>query len=190
MKFAQLFILILAFLVIKPAQAGLLLEPVLGYSLSKFEIDQAGSSEEKANGPSVGGRIGYQNLGFQLGLDYLRSNLSVDDNDYKEDLVTSEFAGFVGFEFPILLRVYAGYIFMASAESDIDRGLGAGKQSFELNDGKGMKLGVGFTVLPFLDINVEYRKGTYSELKIGSTKTDVDTDFSAVMVGVSLPFVI
>lgn len=188
MKFAQLFILVLAFLVIKPAQAGLLLEPVLGYSLSKFEIDQANSSEEKANGPSLGGRIGYQNLGFQLGLDYLRSNLSVDENDFKEDLVTSEFAGFVGFEFPILLRVYAGYIFMANAEADID--VGAGKQSFELNDGKGLKLGVGFTVLPFLDINVEYRKGTYSELKIGSAKTDVDTDFSAVMVGVSLPFVI
>lgn len=191
MKFAQLFILVLAFLVIKPAQAGLLLEPVIGYSLSKFEIDQVGlDDEEKANGPSLGGRIGYQNLGFQLGLDYLRGNLNVDDNKYKEDMVTSEFAGFVGFEFPILLRVYAGYIFMASAESDIDQGLGAGKQSFELNDGKGMKLGVGFTVLPFLDINVEYRKGTYSELKIGSTKTDVDTDFSAVMVGVSLPFVI
>ncbi len=190
MKFVQLFILVLAFLVIQPAEAGLLLEPVVGYSMSKFEIDQPGSSQEKANGPSLGGRIGYQNLGFQLGLDYLRSNLSVDENDFKEDLVTNEFAGFVGFEFPILLRVYAGYIFMASGESDIDLGAGAGKQSFELNDGKGLKLGVGFTVLPFLDINVEYRKGTYSELKIGSAKTDVDTDFSAVMVGVSLPFVI
>lgn len=190
MKFAQLFILVLAFLVIKPAQAGLLLEPVLGYSLSKFETDLPGSSEEKANGASVGGRVGYQNLGFQLGLDYLRSNLNVDDKNFKEDLVSSEFAGFIGFEFPILVRVYAAYIFAASAESDVDFGLGAGKQAFELNDGNGMKLGVGFTVLPFLDINVEYRKGTYSERKIGATKLDVDTDFSAVMVGVSLPFVI
>ncbi len=190
MKFAQLFILVLAFLVIKPAQAGLLLEPVLGYSMAKFETDSPGSSEDKATGPSVGGRIGYQNLGFQLGLDYLRSNLNVDDNNFKEDLVTNEFAGFIGFEFPILVRVYAAYIFAATAEADVDLGLGAGKQSYELSDGNGMKLGVGFTVLPFLDINVEYRKGTYSEIKVGSLKSDDETDFSAVMVGVSLPFVI
>jgi opacity protein-like surface antigen len=190
MKFAHLFILILAFLIIRPAQAGLLLEPVAGYSLSKFETDTAGSGEEKANGTSLGGRVGYQNLGFQLGLDYLRSNLSVDDNDYKEDYVTNEFAAFVGFEFPILLRVYAGYIFAATGETQKDFGGVIGKQDIEVSDGTGLKLGVGFTVLPFLDINVEYRKGSFGEIKIGSTKDDVDTDFSAVMVGVSLPFVI
>ncbi len=190
MKFSRLIILALAFFIIKPVHAGLLLEPVIGYSLGKFETDSPGSSEDKAAGPSVGGRIGYQNLGFQLGLDYLRSNLSVDDNDFKEDLVSNEFAGFVGFEFPILVRVYAAYIFSATSESDVDLGLGAGKEALELNDGSGVKFGVGFTLLPFLDINVEYRKGQYSELKIGSTKTDTDTDFSAVMIGVSLPFVI
>lgn len=188
MKIAQLFILILAFLIIKPASAGLLVEPVIGYSLSKFEVDVPGSSEDKANGPSLGGRIGYQNLGFQLGLDYLRSNLSVDDNDYKEDLVTNEFAGFVGFEFPILLRVYAGYIFAATGETEWNDG--SGKQKIELSEGNGMKLGVGFTGLPFVDINVEYRRGSFGKSEVGGTDMKADTDFSAIMIGASLPFVL
>jgi hypothetical protein len=188
MKIAQLFILILAFFIITPAKAGLLLEPVLGYSFSKFETDQAGSSEEKANGPSLGGRVGYQNLGFQLGIDYLRSNLNVDDNNYKEDLVVNEFAGFIGFEFPVLLRVYAGYIFSANGETEAD--FGAGKQDLKFTDGTGMKLGVGFTGLPFIDINLEYRKGTFGEYKLGNTKQDIDTNYSAYMLSLSLPFVL
>lgn len=188
MKIAQLFILILAFLVIKPASAGLLIEPVIGYSLGKFELDDPSLDEEKATGPSIGGRLGYQNLGFQLGLDYLRSTLNVDDNDYKEDFVSNEFAAFVGFEFPVLLRVYAGYIFAATGESEAD--FGAGKGKIEVSEGSGMKIGVGFTGLPFVDINFEYRKGTFGKTEFGGTDQDVDTNFSAFMIGASLPFVL
>ena len=188
MKIAQLFILILAFLIISPVKAGVLIEPVVGYNFGKFEVDNTGFSEEKANGASIGGRIGYQQLGFQLGLDYLRSSLNVDDNDYKEDLVTSEFGGFIGFEFPILLRVYAGYIFSATGETEAD--FGSGKQDLEFKDGSGAKFGVGFTGLPFVDINFEYRKGTFKEYKLGSTKVEEDTSYNAFMIGLSLPLVL
>jgi hypothetical protein len=181
MKIAQLFILILAFFVMAPAKAGLLIEPVLGYTFLKSE---GGSDEDKSKGPSIGGRLGYQNLGFQLGLDYLRSNLDVDDKGFDQDMVMSEFAGFVGFEFPIFLRVYAGYIFSANADSKYQG------QKLSLTEGTGTKFGVGFTGLPFVDINFEYRKGTFTETKMGGTKFDLDTDYSAFMVGISLPFVL
>lgn len=185
MKFAQLFILVLAFLMIKPAEAGLLLEPVLGYSVGKIEGDDI---DDKFTGPSIGGRVGYQNLGLQLGIDYLRSNLNIDNNDFKEDAVVSEFAGFVGFEFPILLRVYAGYIFSATGDSKIK--VGSSEEKVKLSEGTGTKLGVGFTGLPFVDINFEYRRGSFGETKIGGMKLDGDTDYSAYMIGVSLPFVL
>jgi hypothetical protein len=188
MKFAQLFLLVLAFLMIKPANAGLLIEPVIGYTFAKSEVDAPGFSENKSQGPSYGGRLGYQNLGFQLGLDYLSSTLNVDSSKFKSDMNVKEFAGFVGFEFPILLRAYAGYIFSATADSDVN--IGAGKQSLDLSSGKGMKLGVGFTGLPFVDINFEYRKGTFSEMKLGGVKSDIDTDYSAYMISASLPFVL
>ena len=182
MKIAQLFILILAFLVITPAKAGVLIEPVLGYNFAKFGTE---GELDSATGPSIGGRLGYQNLGFQLGVDYLKSTLDVDNNDLKEDVSMSEWAAFAGFEFPILLRVYAGYIFSATGEADTD---GSGKM--KVSDGTGMKLGVGFTGLPFVDINFEYRKGTFTETKVGSVKLDDDSEYSSVMVGISLPFVL
>lgn len=188
MKIVQLFILILAFFIIRPIQAGVLIEPVVGYNLAKFQVNTAGFSEESATGPAIGGRIGYQNLGLQLGLDYLRSTLNVDDNNYKEDLTLNEFGGFVGFEFPILLRVYAGYIFSATGEGVVD--FGSGRQDLELKSGSGMKLGLGFTGLPFIDINFEYRSGTFDEYQIGSSKTNDTTDYRSFMIGLSLPFVI
>lgn len=191
MKLVQLFILILAFLVINPARAGVLIEPLVGYSFGKSEIDVPGSGEDKFNGGSYGGRLGYQKLGFQLGLDYLHSSVELDDNDFKENLTINEFAAFVGFEFPILLRVYAGYIFSANGEAEADYGLGDGREKLKFSDGSGFKAGLGFTALPFLDINFEYRKGTFGEYKEGTgAKQDIDTDYNAFMVGVSLPFVL
>ncbi len=189
MKFAQLILLILAFLIIPPVNAGVLIEPVVGYSLLKLDDDDSNN----AGGGSVGGRLGYQNLGFQLGVDYLRSNFAVDDDAYKSDFTMSEFAGFIGFEFPILLRVYAGYIFQASAATkyrgDLQDGGGTQTYDFEFDKGTGTKLGVGFTGLPFVDINLEYRKGTLTDGKLGDYDFE-DLDYSAFMVGVSLPFVL
>ena len=188
MKIAQLFIMILAFLIISPARAGLLIEPVLGYNFGNIENDGLNELDDKFNGASIGGRIGYQNLGFQLGLDYLRSTLDIDNDDFKEDVTMSEFAGFIGFEFPILLRVYAGYIFSANGETEAE--FGSLKDDVKFKDGSGTKLGVGFTGLPFVDINFEYRKGKFSETKFGSDEIDGDTDYSSFMVGISLPFVL
>ena len=189
MKIAQLFILILAFLIIKPAAAGLLIEPVVGYNMGHFDSDTAGVDKEKFSGTSYGGRLGYQNFGFQLGLDYLASSLNVDDNSYST-LKTSEWAGFVGFEFPILLRVYAGYIFSANGDTKYDAGGGLGKQKISLEGGSGTKLGVGFTILPFLDINLEYRKVSFDDYKFAGSKVNDKATYDTVMLGLSLPFVL
>ncbi len=160
------------------ARADLLIEPLVGYSFGKFTTDAAGYDDATINGTSYGGRLGYSNLGFQLGVDYLNSNMNVkDDND---DLKASEWAGFVGFKFPILLRVYAGYIFSGTASQgnlDFDKGTGA-------------KFGIGFTGLPFVNINLEYRKISYDETKVGSLELNSDFGYNAYMLSISLPFTI
>ena len=168
------------------AQAGLLIEPVVGYSVGKFnsEYEFGGATVQKDDdslkGTSYGGRLGYQNLGFQLGLDYLASSLQIDGNDFG----TSEFAGFVGFEFPILVRVYAGYVFSGTGTLEDDNG-----DESKLKGGTGPKIGVGFTLLPFLDINLEYRRVTYDSFDAGAGAT-LDADYSATMLSFSLPFVL
>lgn len=183
MKVLQLFILIFAFLMIKPAQAALLLEPVVGYSFGKSESDNA--KDSNSTGPSFGGRVGYQQLGFQLGIDYLHTVANLSENEYKSDMNIDEFAGFVGFEFPVLFRVYAGYIF--SSNADVKYNVAGNSQKLELTDGSGMKFGLGFTGLPFVDINFEYRKVSWDKWKLAGLSGSDDNGYNAFMIGASVP---
>lgn len=172
------------------SQAALLIEPVVGYSLNtKLEASAndvlTDDVDVKGSGLSYGGRLGYQNLGFQLGLDYLKSSITIDESGLEDSVSMSEWGAFAGFEFPVLLRVYAGYIFSATADGEATDG-----SKLEFTEGSGMKFGVGFTGLPFIDINVEYRKGTFGEFELGGVKTGAETDYSSLMIGLSLPFTI
>lgn len=183
-KFTQLALLLATVLgFASQAQASLLIEPLVGYSVGKYnyEYKEAGitdSDDESIQGLSYGGRLGYQNLGFQLGLDYLASSMDIDGDDFN----TTEWGGFVGFEFPILVRVYAGYVFSGTGKLEGDN------DDLNLKGGTGPKLGVGFTLLPFLDINLEYRRITYDtkDVDLG----EMDADYSATMLSFSLPFTI
>ncbi len=173
------------------AKADLLIEPVVGYNLGysldvKFDSVAMASSNQKytgGGGGSYGGRLGYQNFGLQLGLDYLKSSINMNDSDFKSNIATSEWAGFVGYEFPIMLRVYAGYIFAGS-------GTGKNKldQTTELSKESGTKIGLGFTGLPFIDINLEYRRATWTQNSFGGTDYDGSFTYSTIMLGLSAPF--
>lgn len=184
-QLAQLGLLLaLTFTLVPKANAGILLEPVVGFNVaSKVEVEDL-ESYSGGGGLGYGGRVGYQNLGFQLGLDYLNSSIDMGDDDFDKNVDTSEWAAFVGFEFPVLLRVYAGYIFSATGKTEYNN------SDLELSKGSGMKVGAGLTVLPFLDINLEYRKGSFDEAELGGTEIDNKVDYSSVFLGVSLPFVI
>lgn len=160
-------------------QAGLLVEPILGLNVN-HKIETKGKDFSGLGG-AYGGRLGYQNYGFQLGLDYLSSSTDMDNKNLKNNFTSQDWAAFVGFEFPILVRVYAGYIFSSTGEVKLKTG-GKGK----LDGGTGTKIGIGFTGLPFVDINVEYRRGTYDDTKFAGVKGG-DVDFSSTMLSISLP---
>lgn len=182
LKLAQAGLLLALIGFVAPVKAALLVEPVVGFNLgSKLEFD-GGESYSGGSGAAFGGRLGYQQLGFQLGVDYLRSGLNMDDNDFDKDVTMSEWAGFIGFEFPILLRVYAGYIFAATGETEYNN------VDLELKKGSGTKVGLGFTGLPFVDINLEFRQGTFDEYKLGNATVDDKTDYQSYLISLSLPF--
>lgn len=169
------------------ARADILIEPVIGYNFgTKIEIGEGSDTDSYSggSGPSFGGRLGYTQLGFQLGLDYLSSSIDMDDKDFDKNIDTSEWAAFVGFEFPIMLRVYAGYIFSATGETE------ASDIKVEMSKGSGYKAGLGFTGLPFVDINIEYRAGTFDEIEYAGTESDDTADYKSIMLGLSLPFAI
>lgn len=183
MKFAKLFlpVFILSFFISLPrANADLLIEPVVGFSSGNIE-SEVDNEEHSSSGLSYGGRLGYQNLGFQLGVDYLSSTLGVDNKNW-EDLEVSEWAAFVGYKFPIMLRVYAGYILSSVANTEYN------KQDMKLENGSGTKIGIGFTGLPFVNINFEMRQGTWDQYILSNTTVKDETKFNTFMIGISLPF--
>jgi hypothetical protein len=181
-KISQLGLLLaLVFGAVSPVQAGLLVEPLIGYNFNSNVDFEDGENYSGGMGPAFGGRIGYQNLGLQLGVDYLKSTIDMDDSDFKDDVSSTQWAAFVGYQFPILVRLYAGYIFSATAETEY---LGS---NTDFKKGSGTMLGASFTGLPFVSINFEFRNGTFTERKIGSSEVDKDDDFRSYLLSVSLP---
>jgi len=184
LKLAQASLLVaLYFFVVNSARADLLIEPVAGWNaptnLNIWDKNYVG------NGGSAGGRVGFQKFGFQLGLDYLFSSIAFQNHDLPKKFNMNEWTIFAGFEFPAFLRVYGGFILSASAETKDSNG-----DPLILEAGSGSKVGLGFTGLPFLDINLEYRRGTWDQYKLDNVKTEKESHYNSILVAVSLPFTI
>ncbi|HWU44238.1 MAG TPA: hypothetical protein VN132_12395, partial [Bdellovibrio sp.] len=104
------------------------------------------------------------------------------DSGSDADMKRNTFYGVVGVDLPILLRAWAGYGFSDQFVLDTPYN--------STIKGKSFKLGVGFTGLPFVSLNVEYLKSTADEITGGTlANSSPDSKHEAVMVSVSLPFV-
>src|SRR3989344_6657241 len=107
LKFVRVLILLSSF--VSTAQADFLIEPYLGYHTG--EREGGGLTKSDVSGITYGARAGYKHmLGLMFGLDYMTGKWE-DDATVKSDLTPSSLGVFVGFEFPILLRVYGVYGF-------------------------------------------------------------------------------
>lgn len=153
------------------SHADFLIEPYLGYHLGKCE---AGSSDVDAKGVTFGGRLGFSTMiGLQFGLDYMGGEWRVDTSP-RTDATLSNLGVFVGYEFPIMLRVFGSYFFDAEL-----------KDTSKL-EGDMIRLGVGLSPLPFIDVNLEYIKSTYDKLNGVSLGSDVKMDMYGITL--SVPF--
>ena len=176
---------------IESAQAGVLIEPMIGYQFgSADEAVTGGSAEHSYSDAFFGARLGYQQLGLMAGLDYRISSF-VDERDYsgskqKNDVKESKFGFFVGYNLPILLRAWVGYYFSVSQEDDDARGGNLGDE----RNGSGPGIGLGFTGLPFISINLEYHSfalDEYKNVSAGTTTNGSDYDVKEFLLSVSLP---
>lgn len=177
--------LILAFMLTFSASAGFLIEPYAAYRLGSYE-NSSNNGEWSYDSPQLGARLGYTFATFMGGLDYsfgsadfkADSANTADDGKWKE----TSLAVFAGVELPVLLRAWASYF--VKQEFEDDEGADAGTTI----SGDGFGFGVGFTGLPFVSINLEYRTFSYDEAESNTgTKTSIDTKSSEILLGVSLP---
>jgi len=170
MKKSLLLVMIGAFMAL-PANAAFLVEPYLGMHFNS----EAEDIDADITGMGIGARLGYQNLGLMFGLNYKSADLEFErDNASNFDVDQTHYGLFVGYEFPILVRAWAEYII--GGEADIDGGATWDSIS-------GTQIGVGYTGLPFVSLNLEIGNLTYED---GPTGTS-DQDISTYMLSISLP---
>lgn len=169
------------------AHAGIYLEPYVGYAIGKssgsVNATPGGQStiDSSSKGAVFGGKLGYSVLGLALGFDYSRFNSKDKDNTLgtESSSVSTDMGGFIQYTLPIMFKVSATYIFKSSNVADDD----------SKSTGKGFKIGVGFTGLPFVAINLDYISIKQNEASApGFTLDSVDVKSTATMLSISVPF--
>lgn len=174
------------------ANAGFLIEPYLGYSISSGEDGMAPATKWEQTALFFGARLGYQALGFMGGLDFAHGmEAEIEETSggtvTKVDVDQNTFGAFFGYNFPIMLRVWGAYYFSSVLGVQSGAGLGADIK------GSGYGLGVGYTGLPFVALNLEYRRLTFDEAESVTGQTikftsEEEQDFNQIMLSLSIPF--
>jgi len=184
----KLIISILTIIYTANAQAGLLVEPIIGYNITGVKYKTASATlGTAAQGLVYGGRLGFVILDtIFIAADYTSGELSWEPEGAVQTEIDAKLTRFgitAGMDVPVLpLRVWAGsFKSDFSADNNI-----AGKYDF--SDGDGIKLGVGLTFLPFIDINFEYYTAEYDTYKIGGTTQNFTAEDKGAMLSLSAPF--
>jgi hypothetical protein len=135
------------------AYSAIMIDPSIGTNIG-YNLEGNGVDED-FGGTGVGGRFGLDYVGVMFGIDYHRHTGELEQaNGNKLDASLTETAVFVGYDAPILFRVWAAML--VKGEFDVENGS-------DYTDGKGMKFGVGFTMLPFVSLNLEHRSFEYEK---------------------------
>jgi hypothetical protein len=180
MKMLKQMLLLSLVLVSFQSRASLLIEPHVAYQFAG-KVENS-SPESTFSGTQYGARLGLQTFGLMGGLDYTRSSVTIKTVGSADDKSDRDQIGvFIGYKFPILLRAWGSYYF-----ND--------KNTYSNNDyasGSGTEIGIGFTGLPFISVNLTYRTSSYDTAYDASTgikgTLSPSTKANEIALGVSLP---
>ena len=178
------------------AKAGILIEPYAGYatgsSETKIGAGLGGTTyKHDTSGLGFGARLGYTLPLVWFALDYSMANgaksKAKSTGATDADVDSTTLAAVVGVKVPFF-RAWAGYSPMHSANV---KGNGV-ETKF---DGTLLKVGAGFTGLPFVSINLEYRMMEFKKYSQSGTSADLSSSGlyesakgSDFLLSVSVPF--
>lgn len=160
--------------------ANILIEPYFGMALNGSWEDGNSDGDYASAGSTYGARLGYQSMGLQLGVDWrnFSADLEVDGQDDSEYSHNPMYA-FIGYEFPVLFRIYAQMAI--SGEGEVKDG----------NTYTGMDstiIGLSYSGLPFIAINFEMVNYAWDEFETqGGATGDSELEASHYLLSLSLP---
>ena len=161
-------------MVANAAQAGFLIDPYVGSGQTKSSFDIAGDDDSESGSSTVfGSRVGYSFVLISAGVDY---QIMKGEDTEGEDASVNSMSAFVGVDLPILFRFWAEYFLSSTYDADTD-GL-----DITFKDGYG--LGIGFTGLPFVSINLEIETLNY-DLEVSGFEGDYS--IASTILSVSFP---
>jgi hypothetical protein len=176
------------------ANASFLIEPHLGYNISGGQSAYtSGSTTSKFaySGPQYGARLGAQFLGVMGGFAYTHSTYELkisggmtDQGKQKQD----DLGLFVGYSAPILIRAWVAYFFSSKYTATESN---SSYTSGDVSKGNTTEIGVGFTPLPLISLNLAYRMFTVkSYTDVGASSVDYNPSIknTEIVLGVSVPF--
>lgn len=172
------------------ANAGILVEPFLGFGGSTVKTEDTNGipGSDTSTGVGMGLRLGYKFLVPWVALDYrLSSGEKVTDSVTQEKIDGSQTQLGVtgGVDLP-LVRFFAGYGF----DNKFTLKPTNGDTTFK---GTYTKVGVGFSLIPMLKLNLEYIINKYPKFTQGGTEYDLSAlynklEHNTVFLSVSAPF--
>ena len=186
------------------AMAGILVDPYVGYQTGDFNLEitsENSTYEYDFSGIGYGLRLGYNFLGLMAGVEYRLGSIkqkeaSVPEASRKnseDSYDTTQAGAFLGYNFP-LVRFWGSYYWNYEWEiSKTNSTTGADKG--DTWKGNGFGLGVGFTGIPFISINLEYKKLEIEKaISASGASTNYPTpsvpkpEIDEIFLSVSVPF--
>lgn len=156
--------------------AGISIEPLIGYNwVTDVQVDGGGGDGHYnwGGGSGWGAKVGYfkdKKHGLSGGLSYLNTTTSMTNNDFDRDINASEWGLYANYNLPLWFKVYGEFIFSADASTKIK------ENTYDNENGWGWKVGAGTRIIPFIELNVDYRKIYYTHM-----------DFNAIFLSASWP---
>jgi hypothetical protein len=169
--------------------ATFMIDPYIGYKLGSGESGDTTKVDYTFNSITYGARAGISYMMFSVGADY-----SMASADFEYEVLTlsgkdksdqTNLGIFVGVDLPVMFRLWGQY-FIDTTIEDTD-----GSDRGDELKGTGYGLGVGFTGLPFISLNLEYRMLTYDELvsggKTSALSSSEEISLNEILLTASLP---
>lgn len=168
---------------ISPAKAEFLLDPYAGMAFNSS--GEIGGGEVGISGTTVGARLGFYKAGFSIGADGRRNSWTLDPDSGADDsnVTFTQLGLFIGYELPMKVRFWGVYIFNMEGVDDDNTEL-------VYKEGSGMVFGFGLKLLAWLSANFEVSNLSTAKYDNGTTEVDLDADYTAYTLSISLPLTI
>ncbi|MBF0314721.1 MAG: outer membrane beta-barrel protein [Oligoflexia bacterium] len=154
----------------KQAKAGILLEPYIGQVIQGSGSSGYASTsnwEHEYTGLIYGGRAGVVFSGLMLGGEYSMQSFEMSSKSgsttYKDDIAKKQSGLFVGYHFPMHLRLWGTYFLQGEIKGESSPGTHLIDNKSKYNQMSGYGAGISYVIANIVGLNLEYRTMKYKQ---------------------------